>query len=118
MAHKTPHEKANDLVKRAKEESDSEIRKLLLRAAHRYYRQNAAFVWEALLAVLVAAGMNWGAFATLPWKIATAAVIATYVLTALMLASILVSRGIISEPGSLTVFQQGLKRISGFFGRR
>jgi uncharacterized ion transporter superfamily protein YfcC len=122
MNHKSPYEKANELIKLAKQEKNPVIRKLRLRAAEKYYQADVSKVMKPkrdftkdllviLLFYVVIVGTAIFSFSKLGFWAGVGVVIGTFALLTLMMGVILRVRGDISETSFIAMVREGSKAL-------
>lgn len=111
------YKKFNETVKQAKEcKDDPDLRKLMLKAAERYYKadikQNAPFpLWALILILVILYVLVFStvilAYSHLPVGTATFICIATYIIISLLIGVVLRVAGYISESSLVTIWKAG-----------
>lgn len=122
-SHKSPYEKANELIELAKQVTDPAIRKPILDAIERYYRVDVTIIIEKkpdptkdilvlLLFYVVIFATAFISFSQLGFSLGVGVVIGTYALATLMMGVILRVRDKLTEKGLLAMVREGFKALN------
>lgn len=128
--HKSPFEKANELIELAKQVTDSAIRERILDAIERYYLVDVTIIIKGnsiviekkpdftkdilvlLLFYVVIFATAFISFSQLGFFLGAGVVIGTYALATLMMGVILRMRGDITQRGLLAMVREGFKALN------
>jgi hypothetical protein len=122
MAHKTRYEKAQELLDQARQERNPDARKIMLRAARRYFDADVDTpmndnpdktkeIFLLLICYLVIFVSVIISFTFLSIYAAVAVVIGTFALLCVMMGAMLRIQGYLTEGGFLTMVREGFKAL-------